>query len=102
MFGLGSLSDRQWHNIVYQWNQPATTTSVYVDGVLLSQKTTQISVRATNAPFIMGGNSSSKMYYAGAIDEVSVASEARSSQWIVAAYANGKGTLVSLNPVQRV
>jgi hypothetical protein len=87
---------------VYQWNMPASTTSVYFDGAFIGQNTNQATVRATTAPFRMVGNSSSHMFYNGAIDEVSVASAVRSSQWIATHYANGAGTLTILGDIELI
>jgi hypothetical protein len=101
MFEVGNLSDRDWHNIVYQWDGTSTA-SAYVDGVLAASTTKQTSVFSNAVPFRIGGNTYSTLYFPGQIDDVSISTEKRSPGWISAQYRAGRGTLLTPGSAQTI
>ncbi len=104
LFEIGNTDDLGWHHVVYTYDQPTSTVRAYVDGVLGVQypfgdatpavNTTQTSVHPNQFRFQIGGNHLPGYTVDGTVDEVRLASAARSASWALADYKSGADTLL--------
>jgi hypothetical protein len=81
------LATGVWKYLVWSWD--GSRTSVYIDGVSVLGPTTHNGVNTTGSQGKIGNGTFSFAYFmTGQLDEVRVATAARSSAWISAEFAN--------------
>lgn len=85
----GNLISLDWTHFVVGWNKPATTLTIYINGVA-KQSWTLASVDTSTEPLKIGKRTEG-MYFNGSIDEVRIYSQALTAMEIQKHYAEGLG-----------
>ncbi len=83
----GSVGTGSWHHVAGVWDGAALR--VYLDGVEVDQRPATGQLLATTGGVTIGGLTDGANPIDGVVDEVRLASVARSAAWIAAEHANG-------------